>query len=203
MADIRTVYLPFFYGRVTIRTEKRKRALGRNLTTIYRGRVVRLYLERVKLPNGHTIELEIIKHSGAAAVVPFADPRHVILIKQYRHAVGRFLYEIPAGKLVKNERPIQCARRELEEETGYRARRFRKLGLIFTSPGFCDEVIHLYSAAGLTRGSQNLETCEVLEALQVPWEKIGGMIHRGQIQDAKSIIGLQLANPRDFHNYLK
>ena len=162
--------------------------------SIYRGRVVKLYLEQARLPNGHTISLEVVRHPGASAVVPFSDKDHVVLIRQYRHAVGGFLYEIPAGKLNRGERPLQCARRELEEETGYRARRFCKLGSIFTSPGFCDEVIHLYSATGLIKTQQNLEPCEVLEIVEIPLKKIKGMIQGGRIQDAKSIVGLMLAD---------
>ena len=168
--------------------------------SIYRGSVVKLYLERARLPNGHTIELEIVRHPGGAAVVPFLGRDHVVLIRQYRHAVGRFLYEIPAGKLARGEQPLRCARRELEEETGYRAGRFYRLGSIFTSPGFCDEVIYLYAATGLIMVSQKLEVGEVLELVRVPVNKIDGMIQRGKIRDAKSIVGLKLAASRRIHN---
>lgn len=161
---------------------------------IYKGRIIRLNLERVRLPNGHVTELEVVNHPGAAAVVPFIDRDHVMLIRQYRHAVGKYLYEIPAGKLAKNEKPLHCARRELEEEIGYRAKRFKKLASIYTSPGFCDEIIHIYWATDLVKTRQTLESCEVLEAIRVPFHKIRPMIQTGKIQDAKSIIGLELAH---------
>jgi len=167
--------------------------LSKNLRSIYRGKIIQLFLERVKLPNGHVTELEIVRHPGAAAVVPFLDPDHVILIKQYRHATGKYLYEIPAGKLMKGESPLSCARRELEEEIGYRARRFKKLISAYTSPGFCNELIHIYMATNLLKTQQNLESCEVLEVIELPVRKVQAMIRSGKIQDAKSIIGLELA----------
>ncbi len=167
--------------------------MSKNLRSIYRGKIIQLFLERVKLPNGHVTELEIVRHPGAAAVVPFLDPDHVILIKQYRHATGKYLYEIPAGKLMKGESPLSCARRELEEEIGYRARRFKKLISAYTSPGFCNELIHIYMATNLLKTQQNLESCEVLEVIELPVRKVQAMIRSGKIQDAKSIIGLELA----------
>ncbi len=147
----------------------------------------------MRLPNGYVAELEIVRHPGAAAVVPFIDPDRVILIRQYRHAAGKYLYEIPAGKLMKGESPLSCARRELEEEIGYRARRFKKLVSAYTSPGFCNELIHIYMATDLLKTQQNLEACEVLEAIELPLHKVQAMIRNGKIQDAKSIIGLELA----------
>lgn len=167
--------------------------MSKNLRSIYRGKIIQLFFERVKLPNGHVTELEIVHHPGAAAVVPFLDQDHVILIKQYRHATGKYLYEIPAGKLMKGESPLSCARRELEEEIGYRARRFKRLVSAYTSPGFCDELIHIYMATDLLKTQQNLESCEVLEVIKLPVHKVQAMIHSGKIQDAKSIIGLELA----------
>jgi ADP-ribose pyrophosphatase len=170
--------------------------LDKKIKSIYKGEVVQLSLERVRLPNGHLTELEIVRHPGAAAVVPFIDPDHVVLIRQYRYATGRYLYEIPAGKLMKGESPLSCARRELEEEIGYRARRFKKLISAYTSPGFCNELIHIYMAVDLLRTQQNLESCEVLEVIKLPVHKVQAMIRSGKIQDAKSIIGLELACQR-------
>ncbi len=163
------------------------------MKSIYQGSVIKLYLERVRLPNGQNIELEIMRHPGASAVVPLMDQNHVLLIRQYRHAVQQFLYEVPAGKLSPGESPLKCARRELEEETGYRAGRLKKLGAIFTSPGFCDERIHLYLATDLVKTQQCLEPCEVIELRKVHCKKVTNMIRRGQIQDAKSIVALALA----------
>lgn len=177
--------------------------MTRDLRPIYKGKVVQLHLERVRLPNGHLAELEIVRHPGAAAVVPFLDRDHVILIKQYRHATGKYLYEIPAGKLMKGESPLSCARREMEEEIGYRARRFKKLVSVYTSPGFCDEIIHIYMATKLLKTQQNLESCEVLQAIAVSVSKVQAMIRSGKIQDAKSIIGLELAFREKTINLLK
>jgi ADP-ribose pyrophosphatase len=174
----------------------RHSGLRRNLRSIYKGKIIQLNLEPVRLPNGHVTELEIVHHPGASAVVPFLDRDHVILIRQYRHATGKYLYEIPAGKLMKHESPLSCARRELEEEIGYRARQFKKLISAYTSPGFCNELIHIYMATDLSKTQQSLESCEVLKVIKLPVHKVQAMICSGKIQDAKSIIGLQLACQR-------
>jgi ADP-ribose pyrophosphatase len=158
---------------------------------IYSGRVVTLNLESVTLPNGSTVELEIIRHPGAAAMVPLKADGAVVLIRQYRHATGGYIYEIPAGKLHPGEDPRECAARELEEEVGYRAERFDLLMSIFTAPGFADEVIHIYQASGLTPGRQHLDHDEVLDVIEVPLEKAISMIRNGAIRDGKTIVGLQ------------
>ena len=158
---------------------------------IYKGRIVTLNLETVTLPNGATVELEVIHHPGAAAVVPMKDDRTVILIRQYRHAVGGYIYEIPAGKLHLGEDPLVCAQRELEEEIGYKAGVLDHVTSAYTTPGFTDEVIHIYKATQLQRGQQNLGHDEVLEIAEFPLEKTIAMIREGVIQDAKTIVGLQ------------
>ena len=135
---------------------------------IYTGKVVTLNVDTVLLPNGVTVDLETIRHPGAAAVVPIKDDGTVVLIRQFRHAAGGFIYEIPAGKLSPGEEPLQCAARELEEEVGYRASSFELLSSIFTAPGFADEVIHVYKATGLTKGRQQLDRDEVLEIVEMP-----------------------------------
>jgi ADP-ribose pyrophosphatase len=158
---------------------------------VYAGRVVHLHVDRVQLPNGVTVDLEVIRHPGASAVVPLKDNGTVILIRQFRHAAGGFIYEIPAGKLNQGEDPLHCAERELEEEIGYRAGRFQLLSSIFTAPGFTDEVIHVYLGTGLTAGRQQLDRDEVLEVVEMPITKAVEMIHSGEIRDAKTIVGLQ------------
>ena len=160
--------------------------------SIYKGRVVTLNLERTTLPNGLEVELEIVRHPGAAAIVPMKDEATVVLIRQYRLAAGGFIYEIPAGKLNPGEDPAACAARELEEEIGHRAQRIDKLATFFTAPGFTDEVMHLYVATGLIRGAQQLDRDEVLEVFELPLEKAIDQIRDGTIRDAKSIIGLQM-----------
>ena len=158
---------------------------------IYTGIVVNLNVDTVTLPNGITVDLEVVRHPGAAAVVPLKDDGTVILIKQFRHAAGGFIYEIPAGKLHPGEDPKVCASRELEEEVGYRAGSLELLSSIFTAPGFTDEVIHIYKATGLTIGRQQLDRDEVLDVIEMPLAEAIGRIEAGEIRDAKSIVGLQ------------
>lgn len=158
---------------------------------IYTGKVVTLNVDTVKLPNGVTIDLETIRHPGAAAVVPIKDDGTVVLIRQFRHAAGGFIYEIPAGKLSPGEDPLHCAARELEEEVGYRAASFELLSSILTAPGFADEVIHVYKATGLIKGRQQLDHDEVLEIVEMPLTAAMERIADGTIRDGKTIVGLQ------------
>ena len=158
---------------------------------IYTGKVVTLNVDTVELPNGVTVDLETIRHPGAAAVVPIKDDGTVVLIRQFRHAAGGFIYEIPAGKLAPGEDPPNCASRELEEEVGYRAASFELLSSIFTAPGFADEVIHIYKATGLMKGRQQLDRDEVLEIVEMPLQLAIARIQNGMIRDGKTIVGLQ------------
>lgn len=158
---------------------------------MYTGIVINVNIDTVTLPNGLTVELEVVRHPGAAAVVPLKDDGTVILIKQFRHAAGGFIYEIPAGKLHPGEDPTACAARELEEEVGYRPGKLELLSSIFTAPGFTDEVIHVYKATGLTIGRQQLDRDEVLDVIEMPLLEAIRMIETGAIRDAKSIVGLQ------------
>ena len=158
---------------------------------IYKGRVVTLNLETATLPNRVTVELEVVRHPGAAAVVPMKGDGTVVLIRQYRLATGGFIYEIPAGKLYPGEDPQECATRELEEEIGYRPVRMDKLATFFTAPGFTDEVMHLFKATGLTPGAQSLEDDEVLEVVDLSLKEALELIKDGTIRDAKTIVGLQ------------
>ena len=165
---------------------------------VYTGRIVALDVDDVTFPDGSTGKLEIFRHPGASAVVPFlsdpaGDDPQVLLIKQYRYAAGGWLYEIPAGRLDDGEDPAECARRELEEETGCTAERVERLTTIFTTPGFCDERIHIFLAAGLTMGEHRREHDEFLEVERVPLSRALQMIEGGEIQDAKSIVGLLYA----------
>ena len=165
--------------------------MTKNVRNIYKGKVVVLNVDRVTLPNGATVDLEVIRHPGAAAIVPMKDDKTVILIRQFRHAAGGFIYEIPAGKLNPGEDPRDCAARELEEEIGYRASSFELLTSIFTAPGFADEVIHIYKGTGLTKGRQKLDHDEVLNVVELPIEKAIAQIRDGTIRDGKTIVGLQ------------
>jgi ADP-ribose pyrophosphatase len=166
---------------------------------VYQGRVLNLDVDQVRFPDGSTGELELIRHSGAAAVVPFLDdPRRpdarVLLIRQYRYAADRFLYEIPAGRLETGEAPIVCARRELLEEAGCTATSWQSLGGFFTTPGFIDEYIHLFVATGLTRGTASPERDEFIQSESHTSLDALRMIDRGEIVDGKTIIALLLAD---------
>ncbi|MCX8072684.1 MAG: NUDIX hydrolase [Candidatus Binatia bacterium] len=161
-------------------------------TCVFRGKVVHLFLEEAHLPNGNTVTLEVIHHPGAAAVVPLHRNGDVTLIRQYRHAAGGFIWEVPAGKL-DGEDPAVCALRELEEEAGLRAAKLTLLGWIFTTPGFTDEKIFLYLAEDLAPAEQRLEHDEVITCTRVPLREAVAMIVRGEIVDAKSAVALFLA----------
>jgi ADP-ribose pyrophosphatase len=158
---------------------------------VYRGRIVHLTVEDVTLPNGHVTTLEIVRHPGAAAVATFDEQGRVTLIRQYRHAAGGYLWEVPAGKLDPGETPATCAARELAEEVGLAARHLESVGSIVTCPGFCDEVIHLFVATGLRQVTANLGADEVIESITpVPLHDALAMIRRGEIRDAKTIAAL-------------
>jgi ADP-ribose pyrophosphatase len=151
---------------------------------------VRVETERVTLPNGNSVELDIVHHPGAAAVVPFVSDREVLLIRQYRHAAGGTLFEVPAGKLDPGESPATCAARELEEEAGCRAGRLVELGWIWTTPGFTDERIFLFAAFELEPVPQRHDPDEVIEPVRVSLEAALGMIWSGELHDAKSALAL-------------
>jgi ADP-ribose pyrophosphatase len=167
-------------------------------TRIYTGRVISLDVDTVRFPDGSTGDLEIIRHPGASAVVPFlsdpagADPQ-ILLLRQYRYATGGYLREIPAGRLETDELPEECARRELLEETGCSAKSITPLTSMFTTPGFTDERIHLFLASGLTRGEAHREPDEFMEVETVSLSDALAMVKRGEIQDAKTALGLLFA----------
>jgi ADP-ribose pyrophosphatase len=165
-------------------------------TEVYRARVFRLVKENVTLDNGATADLEYVEHPGAAAIVPLIGPQEVILIKQYRHALKQYIWEIPAGTLGPQEPVMDCARRELIEETGYAAEVWQKLAEITPVPGYSDERIHLFLASELKSAHQALDPDEVLAVHRVSLAQALEMIARGDIQDAKSICGLLLADRR-------
>lgn len=167
-----------------------------NITNIYNGKIFNVALEKVTLPNGVIKDREVIRHPGAAAMVPLLDDGNVVLVKQYRHAVNNYLWEIPAGTLEPDEEPMACAERELVEETGYEATNFDKLTEILPAPGYTDEHIHIFLATGLTLAEQRLEDDEVLTVQPTPFDKAIEMIKTGEIQDAKTIVGLLLTSMR-------
>jgi ADP-ribose pyrophosphatase len=167
------------------------------ITHLYKGKIFDVAVERVMLPNGAVKDREVIRHPGASAMVPLFDDGKVALIKQYRHAVAAFLWEIPAGTLEPDEDALACARRELIEETGYEAKGFEKLAEILPAPGYTDEHIHIFLATGLTPVKQKLEDDEVLEVQPTDFDTAIQMIAQGEIQDAKTIAGLLLTAMRN------
>jgi ADP-ribose pyrophosphatase len=165
---------------------------------VYAGKIISLDVDSVRFPDGSVGELEMIRHSGASAIVPFlSDPRgedpQVLMIRQYRYAADGYLYEIPAGRLDKGENPRDCAARELKEETGCTAERFDHLLTIYTTPGFTDEKIHLFLATGLVAGETKHEVDEFLDLHPMRLSRALEMVEAGEIQDAKTVIGLLFA----------
>jgi ADP-ribose pyrophosphatase len=169
---------------------------------VYDGPVVYLRVEEASLPSGQKIPLDVIRHPGASAIVPLDWNGEVVLIRQYRHAAGGFIYEVPAGKLDGGEAPEVCAARELIEEAGVEAGRIDHLGSILTTPGFTDEVIHLYLGRELIRAEQRLEHDEVLSVERVTLARALEMCTSGEIRDAKTVCALFLAD-RLLHRELR
>lgn len=163
---------------------------------IYKGRIVDLRVEEVRLPNGTIVALELLRHPGASAVAAVDEAGRVVLIHQYRYAAGGYIWELPAGVLDSpDEVPIACAARELREEAGQVADTLTHLGTIFTTPGFTDERIHLFLARGLHEQGSAPEADEVIAEIRwIPMPEALAMIRRGEIVDGKTIAGLHLAN---------
>jgi ADP-ribose pyrophosphatase len=161
----------------------------------YHGRVIDVAVYTVR-ERDVTYKREVVHHPGGAGVVAVFDDGTIALVRQYRQPVVRYLLELPAGRLDAPERPEECAARELEEELGVRAGRMEKLAEFFTTPGFCEEKLWVYLATDLTETAQNLEGDEMLEIVRVPFSRAFEMIADGEIEDAKTIIGLMLAAPR-------
>jgi len=166
------------------------------IRNVFTGRVLRLNLETVTLPNGSVAELEIAHHPGGAAVVAVDAAGRVCLLRQFRHAAGGWLTELPAGKLDGGEPPLACAQRELAEEAGVVARRWDKLGEVYSSPGVLTEVIHLFLARDLAASDARPEEHEVFEAEWIPVPEAVALAASGRLRDAKSVIGLLWANER-------
>ena len=161
---------------------------------VYSGRVVDVDIDTVRFPDGSVGELEIIRHSGASAVVPVlsgaaADPE-ILLIRQFRHAADGPIWEVPAGRLDPGETPEACARRELVEEAGFQAGRLDRLTTIFTTPGFTDERIHLFVAHDLIATQHHREADEFIETHRMPLARALAMIRSGDVTDAKTVVSL-------------
>jgi ADP-ribose pyrophosphatase len=157
---------------------------------VFQGRLIRVRVDRVRLPNGGESSREIVEHHGAVAIVALDGEGNVLLVRQFRKAVERTLLEIPAGTLEPGEDPLECAHRELKEETGCVAGRMEHLGGFYSAPGFCTEYLTLYLATDLTPGPSHAEFDEDIELVRLPLAQAPRLIASGAICDSKSIIGL-------------
>ena len=159
---------------------------------VFSGRLISLFKGRKKLPNGREAYFEEVVHPGASIVVPLLGAR-VVLIRQYRAVIGKYIWELPAGTLNGKESPRACAKREVLEETGYRVGKIKKLGKIYTTPGFCNEVIHVYKAECSSRGSTNMDFDEMIKVESLTKKKVRDLFNAGKITDSKTISALSLA----------
>lgn len=157
---------------------------------IYAGYAFDVVVDRVVWPNGRTYSRDLILHGGITVIVPFLDKDHLVLLRQYRYGAQDILWEIPAGTIGKGERPLACAKREIVEETGYRAAKWKKIASFFASPGFNTEKIHAFEAHGLSEGESELEEDEVLETRIVSLKETARLIKARKICDAKSLVPL-------------
>lgn len=160
---------------------------------VYQGRIIQLGIESITMPNGVRVELEIVRHPGGAAIVALDSDNKVCLLRQYRHAAGGWLWELPAGKLEAGEAAEKTAARELVEEAGMHAARWERLGKLIATPGFCNEIIHLFLARDLTEVQSNPEVHELFELHRIPLDTAIGLVYDGTIYDAKTMLGLTLA----------
>jgi 8-oxo-dGTP pyrophosphatase MutT (NUDIX family) len=198
--DLQRYHRPGWHGAVHQPQNAGPRTAGTGMTVtvrkVYEGRVLRLNIERVTLPNGAVAELEIAHHPGGACIVALDQDGCVCLLRQFRHAAGGWITELPAGKLDGREPPLVCARRELAEETGMTAGQWDDLGHFFSSPGVFTEVIHVFLARGLVLCAAAPEQHEVLEVHWLPLEQALAQASDGSLQDAKTITGLLWAATR-------
>jgi ADP-ribose pyrophosphatase len=157
---------------------------------LFEGRAVKLRIDTVLKPNGKSTTREIVEHSDCVAVVVLDSRDRAILVRQYRKAVDKYLLEIPAGSIEPGEQPVECVRRELQEEIGYLPNRIERLGGFYSAPGYCTEYLHLYLATHLIPSRKRAEDTEEIEVIRVPLTNIPDMIASGDICDAKSVAGL-------------
>ncbi len=154
--------------------------------TIYKGRIIDVHIEKVRLPNGKESTREVVKHPGAVAVIAKTEDDKYLFVRQFRKPLERTIVEIPAGKLEANEDPMETAKRELYEETGYKCQRLKHITSFYTSPGFADEIIHLYEAFNLTEGQQKTEEDEFVDVLKLTLDEAQKLVEQQEIIDAKT-----------------
>ena len=171
-----------------------------NVRTVFEGRVFTVQVESITLSKGHALDAEIIRHPGSVVIVPMNDAGDVVLVRQYRHAIGRYTWELPAGSLKPGEDLQGAARRECQEEVGLVAERLEPLGAFFPTPGYCDENMHFYRATGLREpragdDDAHQDEDEDIEIRWVPLDEVRAMIRRNEVVDLKTIAGVTLAAP--------
>ena len=171
----------------------RAKATIHRVREVYRNKVFAFLAEDVTLPNDSRAEMAFVRHPGSTAIVPLLDDNTVIMERQYRHPVREYLFEIPAGTMDPGETALACAKRELEEETGYVAEEFIELGKVHILPAYSDELISVYLARGLTLSRQNLDQDEIIDVVEYPLDQALQMIATGRITDALTILALQQA----------
>ncbi len=159
---------------------------------VYEGRIINLRLDSVVLENGNTAMREVVEHPGAVGIVALKENGDIVMVKQYRKAVEQVLLELPAGKLEQGEDPADCAARELTEETGYTAGDLRYLVSFYTSPGFSNEVMHMFLATDLKEGKNDPDDDEMVETVEISRDRAIDMILKGEIKDGKTIAGILL-----------
>lgn len=159
---------------------------------LYKGRVISLLNKKTRLPNGFIVDLDIIRHPGAVLAVPFVNHEKIVLLRQYRPVVKTYLWELPAGTLKRAEKPSSCVRREIIEETGFKAKKIRRLGEIFPVPGYSTEKITIFRATGLSRAEPETEEDEVIEVCFAGKKQVQRLFKQGKIRDAKTICALAM-----------
>ena len=157
---------------------------------IYEGRLVNLRQDAVLLSSGRETVREVVEHPNCVAIVAIDSEDNVVMVRQFRKPVEGVLLEIPAGVIEPGEEPQECALRELEEETGYMAGKMERIGGFYSSPGYSTEFLYLFLATDLQKGSTHPDEDEIIEVVSIPWEQIPGLIAKGEVCDAKSIVGL-------------
>lgn len=160
------------------------------MKTVFRGKLLKVFVNKVRLPHGRIVHYEMIRHPGAALIAPFLSAGKIVMLRQLRPVIGAYIYELPAGTLDKGESPLSCARREIIEETGYSAKRFKFLGRIYPVPGYSTETIFIYRAEGLRKRTCAPEDDEVIESRVMTRREVKRLFKRGRITDAKTIAAL-------------
>ena len=164
-----------------------------NSERIYEGKILNLRKDEVRVKSGKTAYREIVEHNGGAVAVAITDENKVLLVRQYRQAMGKEMLELPAGKIEKGENPVETMKRELAEETGYSAENLSLIGEFNPSVGYTDETLYIYMATHLTKGETNFDDDEDLELMEIPLQEAVNLVVKGEITDGKTMAGILLA----------